>query len=288
MSIDISDKTGMEITLNSLSTKKDVTSEAKSLILKSTALKIEKKICPYKNKLIVARRDDQGQLVDKDYVKKEINRAVQKGKNPFIVGLTSSGQRDVGNSLFSFLYSYLETTTKCSLEDTKTIKGSENFISNSFAEKSNMESTKDNTIGDKKDFDFENFVNYFRNLFKKAEIEITTIVITFIYLNRVIKSRKMPIGMFNIKRVFISCFQLAYSFNEDVRYSNSCLAEALKINLTLLMRNSAFIAEHILDWKLNVTKKEYNKFIFYPLAQYCITVPEIYNSIKKTNNENKI
>ena len=67
--------------------------------------------------------------------------------------------------------------------------------------------------------------DYFLRLVKYSKMEISTLVLAFIYIKRFIYKEKFIIGFNNIFRLIISCSLLAIKFNEKRTFKNTYYAK---------------------------------------------------------------
>lgn len=207
--------------------------------------------------LICARKDANGNIIDNDYIGKEVRRVKKRNKQPVVIGLTLSGQRDLICILFENLQRFLDANKS----STKKFKKFTMFNSPA--------------ISKDKDFDFENFCSFFRIAFKCFEMELSTMVFSFIYLDRALATKKIVLTYKNIELLYMTCLNLAYNFNEDVRFSDKYYAKFLKLDLMFLQALKNIFLEEFLDWRLLVSNKEYKAYLSFPLEEYCMRTPKI-------------
>lgn len=216
--------------------------------------------------LFLIRKDSENVILErKSYYQVEIEEIKKAGKSPLIIAANPKGQRDIGSAMFEvfqkyllynsqnedlehtnypiFDYAYIET------EWEKTWKTEKNF------KKCNNEYLDEISI-------------YLKKLFKKADIELSTIIIAYIYLDRIYCSKKIPVTINNFLNLIITCLYISYVYNEDEIYNQSLFSKLMKIDSLYLVHLSNILMNDILGWNLYVSPLEFRSYTNFPLMKY--------------------
>ena len=106
--------------------------------------------------------------------------------------------------------------------------------------------------------------DYLKRLIKYSKMEYSTIIIMFIYLDRIFLKEKFILCLNNVYRIILACMVLSIKYNEDVKFKNTYYCKMGGI--TLADMNA--IEENVycrLNFELFISKEEflyyYNKLI---------------------------
>ena len=103
--------------------------------------------------------------------------------------------------------------------------------------------------------------DYFIRLFKYSQMEISTLILSFIYIKRFIDKENFIIAFNNIFRLIISCTLLAIKFNENRIFKNIIYAKigGIKIEDLNILEFNVF---NRLDFNLRVFDNEFYDVIY--------------------------
>ena len=102
--------------------------------------------------------------------------------------------------------------------------------------------------------------DYLSRLVKYSKMEISTLILTFIYIKRFIEKEKYIIAFNNIFRLIISCSILAIKFNENRAFKNSFYAKIAGLEVNDL-NNLEYNIFSRLDFNLHVLDNEFYDII---------------------------
>ena len=97
------------------------------------------------------------------------------------------------------------------------------------------------------------FFNYIVN---KLEAEISTIILTMIYLKRIISEQNLFLSLNTILYVFYMILILAQKYNEDSIYTCRAMARIINVPISSFHKMEILLC-HLLDHKLFVHEEEY-------------------------------
>ena len=103
--------------------------------------------------------------------------------------------------------------------------------------------------------------DYFIRLFKYSQMEISTLILSFIYIKRFIDKENFIIAFNNIFRLIISCTLLAIKFNENRIFKNIIYARIGGIDIEDL-NILEFNVFNRLDFNLRVFDNEFYDVIY--------------------------
>ena len=98
--------------------------------------------------------------------------------------------------------------------------------------------------------------DYFIRLYKYSHMDLTTLILSFIYIKRFIDKENFIIAFNNIFRLIISCTLLAIKFNENRIFKNIIYAKIGGLEIEDL-NNLEFNVFNRLDFNLNVFDNEF-------------------------------
>ena len=103
--------------------------------------------------------------------------------------------------------------------------------------------------------------DYFIRLFKYSQMEISTLILSFIYIKRFINKENFIIAFNNIFRLIISCTLLAIKFNENRIFKNIIYARigGIEIEDLNILEFNVF---NRLDFNLRVFDNEFYDVIY--------------------------
>ena len=103
--------------------------------------------------------------------------------------------------------------------------------------------------------------DYFIRLFKYSQMEISTLILSFIYIKRFIDKENFIIAFNNIFRLIISCTLLAIKFNENRIFKNIIYAKigGIEIEDLNILEFNVF---NRLDFNLRVFDNEFYDVIY--------------------------
>ena len=102
--------------------------------------------------------------------------------------------------------------------------------------------------------------DYFIRLVTYSKMEISTLILTFIYIKRFINKEKFIIAFNNIFRLIISCSILAIKFNEKRTFKNTYYAKIAGLDVEDL-NNLEYNVFSRLDFNLRVLDNEFYELI---------------------------
>jgi len=106
-------------------------------------------------------------------------------------------------------------------------------------------------------------LDYLKRIIKYTRIEISTLIIAIIYIDRVCKE-KIFLNEYNIHRVMLIAIYIAYTYNEDCTYDNKYLALVSGISKSeMVLLEQDFL--ELIDFKLFVSEElfiQYRNYIY--------------------------
>ena len=113
--------------------------------------------------------------------------------------------------------------------------------------------------------------DYITRFFTFSKMEISTLILTYIYLKRFINKENYTISFRNIFRLIMSCAILAIKFNENKVYKNSFYAKVGGFEVDDL-NNLEYNIFYRLDFNLRVLDNEFYEIV---LNIYKDTIDEV-------------
>ena len=110
---------------------------------------------------------------------------------------------------------------------------------------------------------------YISFIVRKLESEISTIIITMIYLKRIIIQQNLFLSFNTILYVFYMLLILAHKYNEDDLFTSTAMAKKINVKVTDFHKMEVLLC-CMIDHKLYVSEQEYefnHKFIINKLKQ---------------------
>ena len=105
--------------------------------------------------------------------------------------------------------------------------------------------------------------DYLRRIIKYLNLEISTLIISMIYIDRICKE-KVFINEYNIHRIMLISIYIAYTYNEDCIHDNNYLALVSGISKKeMVLLENEFL--ELIDFRLFVSNEifdEYKKYFF--------------------------
>ena len=105
--------------------------------------------------------------------------------------------------------------------------------------------------------------DYLRRIIKYLNLEISTLIISMIYIDRICKE-KVFINEYNIHRIMLISIYIAYTYNEDCIHDNNYLALVSGISKKeMVLLENEFL--ELIDFRLFVSNDifdEYKKYFF--------------------------
>ena len=102
--------------------------------------------------------------------------------------------------------------------------------------------------------------DYITRFFTFSKMEISTLILTYIYIKRFIKKENYIISFRNIFRLIMSCAILAIKFNENKVYKNSFYAKVGGFDVDVL-NNLEYNIFYRLDFNLRVLDIEFYEIV---------------------------
>ena len=103
---------------------------------------------------------------------------------------------------------------------------------------------------------------YLNRIFKYTKMEISSLIISIIYIDRFIEANKYVLSYYNIYRLLLTASLLSIKFNEDIQFNMKLYAEIAGIPVELL--NKLEIVMFILiKFKLYVKEEDYITYYNY-------------------------
>ena len=102
--------------------------------------------------------------------------------------------------------------------------------------------------------------DYITRLYKYSKMEISTLILTYIYIKRFINKENYIISFHNIFRLIMSCSILAIKFNENKVYKNSFYAKIGGFDVDDL-NNLEYSIFSRLDFNLRVLDEEFYQML---------------------------
>lgn len=216
--------------------------------------------------LVCSLTDDKGNQQCSKFYTDEINEAKLNNKIPITFYLKPSGQRDIADILFEEMESFIKENEKIPIKNSKYLKDFDDDLIYQLNYKKNV-------------------IDFYRKLYKKLKIQFSTIISSFILLDRIIQSNKIILTYSNIFSLYGISLNLAYNYNEDKVITNSCFCALLNKDNKAFVKNRNKVLDEVLCWKLHVSTNEYTSFIFWPLSLYCSNNDNLINHIMNTQEQ---
>ena len=119
--------------------------------------------------------------------------------------------------------------------------------------------------------------DYLRRIVYYTQIEKSTIVLSLIYIMRLLKEGKIYLNEYNIHRIIFAALIAAYKYNEDSIHENKYLAKvagisekemvSIEICFLDLMDFNFFVNEkYYEDFLIELFNEEWNKYILFVLS----------------------
>ena len=103
---------------------------------------------------------------------------------------------------------------------------------------------------------------YLNRIFKYTKMEISSLIISIIYIDRFVAANKYVLSYYNIYRLLLTACLLSIKFNEDIQFNMKSYAEIAGIPVELL--NQLEIVMFILiRFKLYVKEEDYITYFNY-------------------------
>lgn len=216
--------------------------------------------------LIVSLKDKHGNVISKNSIKSEVTEAKTFNLEPFIISLNTSGQRDIGSLLLEKVVDHIYSSKPLNLINQKCLKI--------------YPCLEDETVEDPySNLDFASLDKFFRKLYKKFNIDFSTILIAFLYLERVNDIPEFKLTFRNFKRIFLGCLINAYKYNqsEDIiihKYKKTAnsnksfyrkLADFINIEPSSLNQICEVVLISLLKFDLYFSKNDYRAFSFFAI-----------------------
>lgn len=140
--------------------------------------------------------DNNGTTMYEDFMKKEYTMSKELFQKPLIIKLNPSGQRDLGSLLISNVYNAI----KMNFNTAKNLIRIPSF-----------EEFGENLLNK------DELISFYRGFFKDFNFEISTIITTFIYIEKILNN---PYNSFiltpnNIRLFILGCLTVSYKFNQS-------------------------------------------------------------------------
>ena len=100
---------------------------------------------------------------------------------------------------------------------------------------------------------------YLETVFYNLDLEINTLILSIIYLDRICKMNSLLINIENFHRLFFTSLVIAIKYTDDSAYSNSFYAEIGGVSLESIIRMEKEFLKSI-NYKLYVNEEEFNLY----------------------------
>ena len=102
-------------------------------------------------------------------------------------------------------------------------------------------------------------LDYLYEIKTATSIEDSTLIIAFIYLNRICDKKSIILSPLNLHKFLFISIILAVKYNEDIKYSEKCYSVLfdMSFNETKVLEN---IYVDLIDFNFFVSKKEFVKY----------------------------
>ncbi len=101
--------------------------------------------------------------------------------------------------------------------------------------------------------------NYLNRIKKYTEIEDNTLIISLIYIDRLLQESRLILTSYNIHRILFTSILLALKYNEDLIYEFYYYSKIAGVSVEELSQlESEFL--HLIDFNLFVEKDEFNTY----------------------------
>ena len=101
-----------------------------------------------------------------------------------------------------------------------------------------------------------NISKFLYYIIKKLESEISTIIITMIYLRRIITKHNLFLSINTVLYVFFMLLILAHKYNEDNIYTSKLMSKMINVEMSSFHKMEVLLC-HMIDHKFYVNKEEY-------------------------------
>ena len=181
-------------------------------------------------------------------MKKELNNSISTQENS-----SMSNSNENCNSYNSKITKRIIHIIKILLKRNKNLK----YYSKKIKE-------QENSIFNSKKIPEISLINYLERIRKYSEIENNTLIISLIYIDRLLQKSDLILTPFNIHRIFFTSILLSIKYNEDIIFEFSYYSKIAGINSKeLKIYESEFLK--IIDFILYIDKNEFDKYKNYLL-----------------------
>ena len=106
---------------------------------------------------------------------------------------------------------------------------------------------------------------YLVRLVSHSKMEISTLILILIYIDKICKNNKFRLNFFNIHKFIVTSMLVSIKYNEDDFFSNSFYAKVGGVSKTEL-NTLEYIFLSLIDFELYVDDDLYNKYSSYILS----------------------
>ena len=103
---------------------------------------------------------------------------------------------------------------------------------------------------------------YLNRIFKYTKMEISSLIISIIYIDRFVAANKYVLSYYNIYRLLLTACLLSIKFNEDIQFNMKSYAEIAGIPVELL-NQLEIIMFILIRFKLYVKEEDYITYFNY-------------------------
>ena len=103
------------------------------------------------------------------------------------------------------------------------------------------------------------FIDYIKNLFFYSRISPSTLIYSFILIDRLLNSTKLILTNSNIYLILFFSLRIGMKINEDYVLDDDCYCLIGKVNKNFYIQNENFFLE-IINYNLYVSKQEYKLY----------------------------
>lgn len=239
--------------------------------------------------MVLVKNSDISGVLNKNYVKRIVTNAYKQNKNPVYVILEPSNQYEIGINLLSKVLIYVKDISLSIKNEDKNKINDYNKSTEFYTQDTNnipkyrsiFTSGYQNTSSE--EFD-KLMIDYFSKIFKSLEIEFSTIIISFIYLDKILHNNKNLLEINFIKRLLVGCLYLATIYNEDRKDATLKFCKKLRYEPRVIQEISETILFDFLNLKMSISDNEFDSYLDAPFTEYCINSDKIRETIQMIQN----
>ena len=176
-------------------------------------------------------------------MKNELNNSVSTQENSFI-----SNSNENYDSYNSKITNGIINILKKLLKKNKNLKNYSKILKE-----------QENRIFNSKKIPDISLINYLERIRKYSEIENNTLIISLIYIDRLLQNSNLILTPFNIHRILFTSILISLKYNEDLIFEFSYYSQIAGISINeLKIYESEFLK--IIDFILYIDKNEFDKY----------------------------